>query len=181
MNTITFIIGGCRSGKSRQALEVAETTAESGRLFIATCVPTDAEMEQRVGQHRRERGASWKTIEIPVNLAVAVARESTRANVILVDCLTLWTSNLLMTAADGGETIEHHTAALIDSLKKSGCPVILVSNETGTGIVPENALARKFRDMVGTVNQQVAAAADRVIWMVAGIPVEIKKGNRPDK
>ena len=177
MSKITFVIGGCRSGKSRRALELAETISLDRRLFLATCVPTDAEMQRRVRQHREERGTSWESLEVPRNLARAVTGEGHRAGVLLIDCLTLWVSNL-MAAENNDDAIERYTTELVASLEGCPCPVILVSNETGTGIVPENAIARRFRDLVGMVNQRIAAAAGRVVWMVAGIPVEIKKGNR---
>jgi adenosylcobinamide kinase / adenosylcobinamide-phosphate guanylyltransferase len=173
MKEIIFVIGGCRSGKSRQALETAEGMPGARKTFIATCVPRDAEMKQRVAQHQKERSLIWQTVEAPVHLAQAVVEQSRQADVVLVDCLTLWISNLMLELEDDGKFL----ACLPDltrALKSADCPVVLVSNEVGTGIVPENPLSRRFRDLVGATNQAIAEQADRVLWMVAGIPVEIK-------
>ena len=168
----TLVIGGCRSGKSGHAQLLAEKIRGS-KLYLATCVPRDAEMQTRVELHQQQRGADWQTLEEPVEIAAAIDRHGGAHAVILVDCLTLWTSNILL--SPGGQP-ELATAcrALVQSLANAQCPVILVSNEVGAGIVPENELARLYRDEAGRVNQQIAAAADQVIWMVAGIPVTIK-------
>mgnify|MGYP006299588107 CR=1 FL=1 len=169
----TLVIGGCRSGKSRHALTLAEEISKKNRAFIATCIPLDDEMRYRVSMHQKERSVSWKTVEAPVDVPEAIASNSPVSDVILVDCITLWVSNLLMESEDF-ETVSHRVEQLTKVLKKAECPVILVSNEVGTGIVPENRLARKYRDMAGFANQRLAAHIDRVIWMVAGIPVQIK-------
>ncbi len=169
----TFVIGGCRSGKSTHALELAERIPGGRKLFIATCVPRDDEMEQRVIRHQRERGEKWSTLEEPVAVPEAIHKEGASHDVILVDCLTLWMSNLLL-ESDDQERIAEHARALVRAIEASPCPVILVSNEVGAGIVPENRLARLFRDVTGHANQAVAGCVDRVIWMVAGIPVTIK-------
>jgi adenosylcobinamide kinase/adenosylcobinamide-phosphate guanylyltransferase len=173
VNKTTLIIGGCRSGKSRHALERATEFPGNNKIFIATCVPGDDEMKQRVRHHQKERSQAWKTLEIPVHLPEAIDKNSSKGNVILVDCLTLWISNLLLKTTDL-DKIEEHIWRLTRSLEKAQCPVILVSNEVGTGIVPENRLARLFRDAAGFTNQRVAACAVKVIWMVAGIPVGVK-------
>ncbi len=165
-----FVVGGCRSGKSRHALEIAEKLADIHRVFIATCVPYDEEMKDRVRRHREDRGAAWITVDAPVELADAILKHSQTAQVILVDCLTLWMSNLLMES----ENIESRVEQLTTAINRAQCPVIVVSNEVGTGIVPGNALARQYRDAVGLANQKVAACVDKVIWMVAGIPVPVK-------
>lgn len=169
---ITLVIGGCRSGKSGHALDLANGMGNN-KIFLATCVPEDEEMRQRVSRHQAERGAGWTAVEVPVHLSEAVQNLGKGADVLLIDCLTLWVSNLMM----GNEPPDHvpaHTERLVQSLKAAHCPVILVTNEVGAGIVPDNALARRYRDAVGRVNQEVAACADRVIWTVAGIPVTIK-------
>jgi len=166
-------MGGCRSGKSRYALELATQAAGRNRIFVATCMPGDKEMEERVRRHQKERSQSWTTVEAPLNLAEALDEHDRQGNVIVVDCLTLWLSNLLL-EINNPEEIEVHIKRLIQSLESSQCPVFLVSNEVGTGIVPENRLARRFRDVAGFANQKVAACSDMVIWMVAGIPVSIK-------
>ena len=173
MKKTIFVIGGCRSGKSRRALEIAENIPGDKRIFIATCVPRDDEMRQRVAQHRKERSRKWQTVEAPVHLARAIDEQSRQADVVLVDCLTLWISNLLLETADDHKILEQVTG-LTQTLASVACPVVIVSNEVGTGIVPENQLSRRFRDLVGSANQAVAARVERVVWMVAGIAVEIK-------
>jgi adenosylcobinamide kinase/adenosylcobinamide-phosphate guanylyltransferase len=170
VNESIFVVGGCRSGKSRHALELAEKITDIHRVFIATCVPYDEEMKDRVRRHRQDRGSTWTTVDAPVELADAILKQSQNARVILADCLTLWMSNLLMESENLESRVEELTAAI----NKVQCPVIIVSNEVGTGIVPENALARQYRDAVGLANQKVAACVDKVIWMVAGIPVPVK-------
>ncbi len=140
---------------------------------MATLVPQDEEMEARIRRHQKERGQHWKTIATPLHLPVAIEEHSPKADVIVVDCLTLWLNNLLM-ENDDIKTINLQIQNLIQALEASHCPVYLVSNEVGSGIVPENRLARVFRDLAGDCNQQVAACADRVVWMVAGIPATVK-------
>ena len=173
MKKTILVIGGCRSGKSRQALEQAEKISASKKIFIATCMPLDDEMKDRINRHKKERDKSWKTVEAPVELSAAISENSREGDIILVDCLTLWINNLLMETEDP-DIIHQHILKLILTLKEVKCPIILVSNEVGAGIVPENRLARQYRDLAGFTNQKVAQGADRVIWMVAGIPVSIK-------
>ena len=177
----TLVIGGCRSGKSRYALDAANGLAKENKIYLATSVPTDAEMEDRVRRHRAERGPDWKTLEEPIEIHDAILSASESAAVVLVDCLTLWTSNLLFGGADEAG-IMLAVDRLNRALEQAECPVILVSNEVGYGIVPENDLARQFRDMAGLVNQRVAAAVDRVVLTVAGIDVLIKPkpGHSPE-
>ena len=170
---VTFVIGGCRSGKSSYALNQADNISGKNKYFIATSVPTDTEMKERVHTHQKERGRDWLTIEEPVLIHEAINRFSQQADVILVDCLTLWVSNLMF-ASTPQKDFEQALLLLEEAFIKSKCPVFLVSNEVGFGIVPENKLARKFRDLAGLVNQRVAAAADRVVMTVAGIDVQIK-------
>jgi adenosylcobinamide kinase/adenosylcobinamide-phosphate guanylyltransferase len=168
-----FVIGGCRSGKSRHALETTDRYAAGKKKFIATCIPYDDEMKNRVAQHQKERDQSWETIEAPLNLPEAILEAGRDAAVVLVDCLTLWINNLLM-EDENADHILDKIPDLIRAIDSVNCPVVLVSNEVGGGIVPENRLARRFRDLAGSVNQAVAARADEVVWMVAGIPVTIK-------
>jgi len=168
-----LIIGGCRSGKSRHALELAKSLKTDNKLFIATCIPYDNEMKKRVERHQRERSDDWQTLEIPLKLPEAIQEHSLKSDLILVDCLTLWITNLLM-ETDNPDSVTTAALHLQTALEKSRCPVILVSNEVGAGIVPENHMARQFRDAAGLTNQQIAACADRVVWMVAGIPVTVK-------
>ena len=171
--THTLVLGGCRSGKSNFAKQTADNLARDKKIYLATCVPTDREMKKRVKRHQDDRGADWETIEEPIRIHETIDRACTQATVILVDCLTLWTSNLLFQEKDEAG-IMSAVDLLVDALKASACPVFLVSNEVGYGIVPENGLARQFRDMAGFVNQRIAAVADNVTWMVAGIPVPVK-------
>ncbi len=169
-----LVIGGCRSGKSRHALALASAVA-GRRIFVATCMASDDEMAARVQRHRAERDPSWETVEEGENLVGVLDRWDGAGRVMIVDCLTLWTSNLLA-AGLGDAAIEARAAQLADRLEKVRGRVILVANETGAGIVPDNPLARRFRDLAGLVNQKMAAACQQVVWMVAGIPVTIKPG-----
>ena len=173
MNKSILIIGGCRSGKSRHALNLADQTAANGKVFIATCQPLDEEMKDRVKNHQAERGEGWTTVEAPVDLPGVISKHGSDASVILADCLTLWVNNLLMESEDP-DYFNQQVQSLIQAMTSAPCPVILVSNEVGCGIVPENRLARLYRDMVGKLNQTAAATADTVIWTAAGIPVTIK-------
>jgi adenosylcobinamide kinase / adenosylcobinamide-phosphate guanylyltransferase len=177
MNIITtLVIGGCKSGKSRYALDLADNLAGNSKIFVATSVPADSEMEERVKAHKNERGKNWLTIEEPISIASVIKKYSKEADVILIDCLTLWISNLLHKNYDKKKILEY-TQELINSMQDAECPVILVSNEVGAGIVPENKLARLFRDIAGITNQTIAAAVTNVVWTIAGIPVNIKNKN----
>jgi adenosylcobinamide kinase/adenosylcobinamide-phosphate guanylyltransferase len=172
MKEVTLVLGGCKSGKSNHALALAETYGLR-QLFMATCVPYDDEMKERVARHKEERSNNWKTLDVPLELCETIAAHGNEGNVLLVDCLTLWISNLLMEFEDR-DRAERQVDRLVAALDLVSCPVVLVSNEVGAGIVPENKLARLFRDIAGTANQKIAAAADRVVWMVAGLPVGVK-------
>lgn len=175
MKHTTFVIGGCRSGKSRHAQKLAESYDLTHRVYIATCVPQDDEMRYRVKQHQTERGLHWSTVEEPLRLPEILRSYSTPSTVLLVDCLTLWVTNLVLDSnTKDPERLLQPTQRLVQSLGDVEGPVVLVSNEVGTGIVPDNHLSRLFRDTAGSVNQYVAKAADTVIWMVAGIPVKVK-------
>lgn len=171
--TTTLVTGGCRSGKSRHAQLLAEAVDGLHRCYIATCVPLDDEMRRRVSRHQAERGPEWRTVEAPLAVAEAIDAHAPQVDVILVDCLTLWISNL-MGAGQEIDSLVANAHELAAAVQRSVCPLILVTNEVGAGIVPENALARAYRDAAGLVNQIVAAACDTVIWTVAGIPVTIK-------
>jgi adenosylcobinamide kinase/adenosylcobinamide-phosphate guanylyltransferase len=168
-----FVLGGCRSGKSGYALETAQQFSGADKIFIATCIPYDDEMKQRVARHQEERSRTWQTVEAPIHLPAAIAETGQEAGVILVDCLTLWINNLLM-EKQNSEQILDQVQGLTKAVEAAACPIILVSNEVGTGIVPENKLARLYRDLIGSANQAVAECADQVVWMVAGIPVTVK-------
>jgi adenosylcobinamide kinase/adenosylcobinamide-phosphate guanylyltransferase len=173
-----FVTGGCRSGKSRFAFAFADGHFDN-KTFVATCEAKDSEMQARVQAHQRVRGPEWQTVEVPTALPEVVAAHEDDGGVILIDCLTLWVSNLLIAGASQEEILAR-TDTLLDAIAKCACSVVMVSNEVGTGIVPENSLARKFRDVAGFVNQKVAGIADTVVWMVAGIPVTVK-GKLPAK
>ncbi len=152
---------------------MAEDFQADRRLFIATCRPFDQEMRDRIARHQRERDAGWETLEIPLELAPTLETCNAPGNIVLVDCLTLWLTNLMLTGPAESD-LEKSITKLTRSLTAMRCPVILVSNEVGQGIVPENRLARQFRDWAGQVNQGVAQCADQVFWMVSGIAVKIK-------
>lgn len=166
---ILLVLGGARSGKSRHAQRQAEETGLIP-IFVATAQAFDAEMADRIARHRTDRGPEWETVEAPFELAEVIARRAAPDKVLLVDCLTLWASNLLVAEHDADAA----TAALVEALCKAAGPVILVSNEVGLGIVPDNALARRFRDLAGTINQRVAEAADEVRFIAAGLPLRLK-------
>lgn len=165
---VTLVLGGARSGKSRHAEMLVR--AAGGGVYLATAQALDAEMAARIARHRAERGRDWTTIEEPLELAAALERGARAGQPILVDCLTLWLSNLM----GAGRGVEAETARLLAALKVLPAPVVFVSNEVGLGIVPDNALARAFRDEAGRLNQAVAAAADRVVFLAAGLPLALK-------
>lgn len=171
---LTFITGGARSGKSVRAQALAES--QPGELvYLATAQAFDDEMTDRIARHQRDRGPRWRTVECPIDLPGAIAREAAPGRVLLVDCLTLWTSNLLLGECDFAEA----SGRLAEALFAARCPVILVSNEVGMGIVPDNALARQFRDMAGRLNQDIAALADRAELVVSGLVVPLKAPPAP--
>ena len=169
---LTLVLGGARSGKTRFALAQAEAhAAKTGarRVIIATAEALDQEMAERIARHRAERGESWTTVEAPQALAHAVG--ALRASdVAVIDCLTLWLSNRMLAEAD----VEAEVEALAATLAACPAEVFLVSNEVGSGIVPENALARRFRDAAGLANQRLAAAADAAVAVMAGLPLRLK-------
>jgi adenosylcobinamide kinase/adenosylcobinamide-phosphate guanylyltransferase len=171
MGKLTFITGGARSGKSSFAIE--EASALGGKkVFVATLEPHDEEMKKRMELHRGERGEEWTTHEEPLELAGLLRRLNTEYDVVLVDCLTLWLSN----AMHANKDVEKEIAELVEGLSeaKESINLYVVSNEVGMGIVPENEMARQFRDNAGRLNQKVAGAADEVFLMASGIPVRIK-------
>ncbi len=173
MKEIILVTGGCRSGKSAHALALAEDVTAARRVFLATCVPQDEEMQARVARHQQDRGADWQTIECPLDISGVIRREAEESTIVLVDCLTLWMNNILG-QTDRQEEIEEYIDALKQSLADAAGSVVLVTNEVGCGIVPADRISRLFRDMAGLANQRLAAVADRVVWMVSGIPVNVK-------
>ena len=165
---LTLVLGGARSGKSRHA-EAVVTAGPAPWLYLATGQALDAEMEARIAEHRARRGPDWRTEEAPFDLAAALAA-APEGRPVLVDCLTLWLSNVLL----AGRDVEAESARLAETLARPRGPWVAVANEVGLGIVPENALARRFRDAAGALNQRVAAAADAVVLVVAGLPLQVK-------
>ena len=168
-----FVLGGARSGKSRYAQTRAETQAKARGLkpiYLATAQPSDDEMGERIARHRAERGPAWRTVEAPIELPAAIAAEARADTVVLVDCLTLWTTNLIL----GERSCRVACDDLLHAVAKAAGAVILVANEVGLGIVPDNALARRFRDEAGLINQRVAAAANEVQLVAAGLSLRLK-------
>ena len=167
-NGLTFIIGGARSGKSAHA-ESLVTAGPAPWTYIATAEAYDQEMRERIALHRSRRGEGWTTIDAPLDLAGALEALPDNQPV-LIDCLTLWLTNQMLAEND----VEGECRRLADVLSRPRGPWFVVSNEVGQGIVPDNALARRFRDAAGRLNQQVAAIADTVLLMVAGLPLKVK-------
>lgn len=168
--SVTLILGGARSGKSRHAETICRKTGRA-LIYVATAEAHDDEMKARIAQHRADRAADgWRTVEEPRDLAAVLLREVGPDTVLLVDCLTLWLTNHLLADADMDAEIDRLCAAV----SAAAGDVVLVANEVGFGIVPENKLARVFRDHAGRLNQRIAALADRVTLVVAGLPVQVK-------
>jgi adenosylcobinamide kinase / adenosylcobinamide-phosphate guanylyltransferase len=169
---IYFITGGARSGKSAHAERLAAASAGK-RAYIATAQAFDDEMAARIEKHRQDRGGAWDTFEEPLAVADLLGKLSGRYDIALLDCLTLWLSNT-MAHTDGDEAVILRIDDLVRSFRIFGGTCIVVSNEVGLGIVPDNPLARKFRDLAGMMNQKAAAAADEVYFLAAGIPLKMK-------
>jgi adenosylcobinamide kinase / adenosylcobinamide-phosphate guanylyltransferase len=164
---ITLVLGGARSGKSRLAQTMAEAL-EGPLLYCATAEAGDEEMADRIARHRADRGPRWTTVECPVALPEAVVTHDGQP--VVIDCLTLWLSNLML----GGYDVSHHGRQLLAAMRARTAPLILVSNEVGLGLVPETPLGRAFRDEAGRLNQAVAAVADSVLFVVAGLSTRLK-------
>jgi adenosylcobinamide kinase / adenosylcobinamide-phosphate guanylyltransferase len=165
----TLILGGARSGKTTYALNAAESS-KLECVYIATATADDCEMEARIAHHKLERGAQWQLIEEPIALSRVLMTQSKPNRVLLVDCLTLWLSNLLCSGRDCTAMSD----ALVQTAKGCAGSVIFVSNEVGLGIVPDNVLAREFRDAQGRLNQKLAAACEQVVFIAAGLPLKLK-------
>ncbi len=170
-----FVLGGARSGKSRYAQELAESSRLQP-VLIATAQALDEEMALRIKRHAAGRGAQWTVVEEPIALAAALCREARGDRIVVVDCTTLWLSNLMLGDADVAAATEH----LALSVAGLSGPVIFVANETGCGVVPENALARAFRDAQGALNQALAEACEAVVLVSAGIAVRLKPSAEPE-
>jgi len=164
---VTLVLGGARSGKSRYA-ESLIAKLPAPWMYVATAQAGDGEMAQRIAAHRARRGENWRVIETPHGIAAALQKSG--AMPVLVDCLTLWLSNLMLGKID----VDAETGHLERALAVASAPVVLVANEVGSGIVPDNVLGRRFRDAQGILNQRIAAIADRVVLVVAGLPVALK-------
>lgn len=166
---VTLVLGGARSGKSAFAEALARE--HERRVYVATAERVDEEMSRRIAAHRARRGEGWSTVEAPLALAEAIRRESAPQSCLLVDCLTVWLGNLV----HHGRCVDEARDALLASLSAAAGPVVLVANEVGLGIVPDNAMAREFRDRAGRLNQAVAAVASRVYFVAAGLPLALKE------
>lgn len=164
-----LVLGGARSGKSRTALQLAES-ASPERIYIATAQAYDEEMRERIAQHRAERDGSWRTVDAPLDLVEAVRAQTAPGQAVLVDCLTLWLSNIILAERDPA----HESNRLVQAVRDAGGPLILVSNEVGQGIVPTTPLGRRFRDEQGRLNQRIAEVCDAVVFVAAGCPILLK-------
>lgn len=164
-----FVLGGARSGKSAYAQRLAEASCAE-RLYLATATAGDEEMAARIARHRAGRGSGWTTLEEPLEVARALQAEAREGRVVVVDCLTLWLSNLMLAGRDPAPAL----AGLAEAIAALAGPAILISNEVGLGIVPDHRLGREFRDWQGRGNQEIARACDAAILVAAGLPLQLK-------
>lgn len=171
-NRVTLVLGGVRSGKSRFALEIASRAPKV--TFVATARASDEEMRRKIERHRGERPAHWRTREEPLQLAETISAEQDASEITIVDCLTLFAANLMEAHGEDQAATDAAIDALCLALARADRPIVLVSNEVGSGIVPEYAAGRQFRDLLGDMNQRVAAVADNVVLMIAGLPLVLK-------
>ena len=172
---VMLIIGGARSGKSRFALDICSQSRNCrNRIFMATARCQDIEMEDRILRHQKERGREWTTVEEPLSVAEKIREIDRPDTIILVDCLTLWLSNLFMEYGENQDMIEKEITGLEKELAHVNGNVVLVTNEVGSGIVPQNSLARRYRDISGFANQRIAAVSNKVVQVVAGLPILLK-------
>ncbi len=179
MNRLTLILGGARSGKSRFAMEHGKKSGAS-KYYIATAQALDAEMIRRIKEHRRQRPSDWTTIEEPLNLSEALQSVQGKADIAVIDCLTLWLSNLLIKTNGDEKKMEAEIDRFIRAAIRLDLSVIAVSNEVGLGIVPADPMSRLFRDLAGVLHQRFAEVCHEVYWMTAGLAVQIK-GDRDAK
>lgn len=170
--SLTLVLGGAASGKSKFAESLCDASGMA-KIYIATSQIFDSEMAEKVAKHLAQRGSGWTTIEAPVDVASALS-EATKNDVVLLDCATLWLTNVMLGSFD----LEVETEKLLDALLACKAPVVIVSNEVGQGIVPDNALSRKFRNAQGQLNQTIAAKTDLVVAVMAGLPL-VLKGDLP--
>jgi adenosylcobinamide kinase / adenosylcobinamide-phosphate guanylyltransferase len=170
--TVTLVLGGVRSGKSRYAEQLGEATARVA--FVATAEARDDEMQRKVERHRSTRPQHWQTIEEPLRLAETIVGHGPSCDLMILDCLTFFAANLLEAHADDSVAVESAVEALCVALKAPACSVVLVSNEVGSGVVPAYPSGRRFRDLLGEINQRVARASTDVLLLVAGLPLVLK-------
>ena len=170
---VTIILGGARSGKSRFSQKLGESVTGK-RLIIATAQPLDDEMRKKIKIHKISRGKNWKTIEEPLEISKVIWENGERYGLILIDCLTIWVSNLRERFVGDEEKILEEVRRLEEAVKGIDARFIIVSNEVGMGIVPDNKMARQFRELLGIVNQRMAELSDKVILMVSGVPMIVK-------
>ena len=177
MNTTVrsaLILGGARSGKSAYAQSLAEGYSPE-RLYLATATPGDDEMAARIARHHADRGHGWTALEEPLEVAAALLKHARAGRVVVVDCLTLWLTNLMLAGRDPGPAV----TTLAEAIRALAGPAILVSNEVGMGIVPDHKLGREFRDWQGRANREIGAACDAVIFIAAGLPLQLKPPTTP--
>jgi adenosylcobinamide kinase / adenosylcobinamide-phosphate guanylyltransferase len=180
MGRLILVLGGARSGKSDYAQALAQTLGGDRVLFVATAEARDEDMQRRIAVHRQSRPATWQTLEAPLNLGTLLSQRQSDAAVVLVDCLTLLVSNVILTLGEMPEPARAERAvwdevkALVQACEQSMETLIVVSNEVGLGLVPDNALGRLYRDLLGKANQKLAAQAEIVYFMVSGLAVELK-------
>jgi adenosylcobinamide kinase / adenosylcobinamide-phosphate guanylyltransferase len=170
-----LVLGGARSGKSAYAHSLAEAYG-SERIYLATAVAGDEEMAARIARHQADRGQGWTTLEEPLDIAAVLRTHAQPSRVVVVDCLTLWLSNLMLAGRNPGPAV----TALADAIGEVAGPVVLVSNEVGMGLVPDNKLGRDFRDWQGQANREIGAACDAVIFVAAGLPLQLKPAATPN-
>jgi adenosylcobinamide kinase/adenosylcobinamide-phosphate guanylyltransferase len=169
-----LILGGARSGKSAYAQSLAEGYSPE-RLYLATATPGDDEMAARIARHQADRGHGWTALEEPLEVAAALLKHARAGRVVVVDCLTLWLTNLMLAGRDPGPAVK----TLAEAIRVLAGPAILVSNEVGMGIVPDHKLGREFRDWQGRANREIGAACDAVIFVAAGLPLQLKPPTTP--
>ena len=170
--SVTLVLGGARSGKSRYAQQLAEQSRHV--VFVATAKASDEEMRAKIERHREDRPKEWPTVEEPLDLPKVLAEHEIESEVIVVDCLTIFAANLLEAEGEDNAAIEGRIESLCDALRTAQCNVVLVSNEVGNGVVPPYPVGCRFRDLLGEINQKVARVADDVVLMVAGLPLALK-------
>jgi adenosylcobinamide kinase / adenosylcobinamide-phosphate guanylyltransferase len=170
--SVTLVLGGVRSGKSRYAQQLAEQSRHV--VFVATAKITDEEMRAKIQRHKDERPAEWLTVEEPLELPLVLGQYDVECEVIVVDCLTIFAANLLEAEDGKDDAVERRIAGLCEALQNVRCSVVLVSNEVGSGVVPPYPLGRRYRDLLGEINQRIARVADDVVLMVAGLPLALK-------